>query len=728
MSASTPQNQLIHETSQYLRHHAHNPVDWLPWSSEAWNLAKKEKKPVFLSIGYSSCHWCSVMARESFENPETAKLMNQWFVNIKVDREERPDIDSVYMQILIKLTGQAGWPMSVFLTPEQIPFFAGTYFPPKTIGGNPGFPDVLKNVHDIYTSSDSTILSRSNEIIKQLNQKNISTNSASSSSDDLIQQAVEIITERYDENFGGFGAGMKFPDTMIYMLLLRHWLKSESTPSIQMIDKSLTNMAEGGIYDQLGGGFHRYSTDRQWRVPHFEKMLNDNALLAKTFLHAFQATHQEIYANIFSEIYSTYSNSMMSKDGLFFSSQSADTDGVEGKYYCWSMKEILNLLGPKHAKVFAKAYGIRPTGNFSGNNVLHIQDSMEKIAEDENIPIFEVNHIVQKSLKSLTEARSKRVAPDRDEKVITAWNGMMITALSSGYSILSDEKYLNAAQKCADFIWENMWDGSVLLRIYQDGKSKINGCLEDYAYLLESFLALYEASFDIKWIQRAAELANSMIKVFWDESVGGFFITDNRHEKLVFRPKMPEDEAMPSANAIASLALLRLGRMTGKNEFTDAGSGTIKAFQNDMEQRPAAFAGLLSAVDFLNASPVEIILAGSREDPIFKELVMAAQADFRPNKLLMWNNAKDSSTWLPAVEGRTAVMDKPTAYICQKGTCHPPVHSAEALTNLLENPPIIKLNIFDKDKYLNDMGNKEQTNFLNAMSDIFKHSGFNKGQ
>ena len=273
-----------------------------------------------------------------------------------------------------------------------------------------------------------------------------------------------------------------------------------------------------------------------------------------------------------------------------------------------------------------------------------------------------------------------------------------------------------------------MWDGSVLLRIYQDGKGKINGCLEDYAFLLESFLALYEASFDINWIQRATELAYTMIKAFRDESVGGFFMTDNRYEKLVFRPKIPEDEAMPSANAVATLALLRLGRMTGKNEYTDAGIETIKAFQYEMDQRPAAYAGLLSAVDFLQASPVEIILAGSKEDPNFKEMVQAAQADFRPNKLLMWNDAEDSNKWLPAVEGRTAVMDKPTAYICQKGACHPPIHTAEALTNLLENPPIIKLNIFDKDKYLNDMSNKEQTSFLNAMSDIFKHSGFNKDQ
>jgi uncharacterized protein YyaL (SSP411 family) len=726
--ASTPQNKLTDETSQYLRHHSHNPVDWLPWGTDAWELAKKENKPVFLSIGYSACHWCSVMARESFENSETAKLMNQWFVNIKVDREERPDIDSVYMQALMQLNGQAGWPLSLFLTPDQIPFFGGTYFPPKTVGQNPGFPEILKQVHEIYSSSDSSAITRAKEIIQHLGQKESSSKPATNTNGDLIQQAVEMISERYDETFGGFGAGMKFPDTMIYMLLLRHWLKTESTPSIQMVDKSLTNMAEGGIYDQLGGSFHRYSTDRQWRVPHFEKMLNDNALLAKIFLHAFQATHQEIYSTIFSAIFSSYSKNMMSQDGLFFSSQSAETDGIEGKYYCWSMKEILSLLGPKHAKVFAKVYGIKPTGNFSGNNVLHIQDSMEKIAEDEGIPIFEVNHIIQKSLNSISEARSKREAPERDEKVITAWNGMMITGLSMGYSIFGQERFLHSAQKCADFIWENMWDGSVLLRIHQEGKGKINGCLEDYAFLLESFLALYEASFDIKWIQRASELADTMIRAFRDEGVGGFFMTDNRHEKLVYRPKMPEDEAMPSANAIATLALLRLGRMTGKKEYTDTGTEAIKAFQNEMDQRPAAFAGLLSAVDFLQASPVEIILAGSREDPVFKELVQAAQADFRPNKLLMWNDAGDSSKWLPAVEGRTAVMDKPTAYICQKGTCHPPVHSAEALTNLLENPPIIKLNIFDKDKYLSDMSNKEQNSFLNAMSDIFKHSGFNKGQ
>jgi len=432
MPSPNQKNQLIHETSQYLRHHAHNPVDWLPWGKDAWEVAKKENKPVFLSIGYSACHWCSVMARESFENPDTAKLMNQWFINIKVDREERPDIDSVYMQALMQLNGQAGWPLNLFLTPDQLPFFGGTYFPPTTVGNNPGFPEILKQVHEIFSSSDSSAIRRAKEIIQKLSLRNSPSNSSVNTDGDMIQNAVEMISEKYDETFGGFGAGMKFPDTMIYMLLLRHWLKSESTPSIQMVDKSLTNMAEGGIYDQLGGGFHRYSTDRQWRVPHFEKMLNDNALLAKVFLHAFQATHQEIYATIFSEIYSSYSKNMMSEDGLFFSSQSAETDGVEGKFYCWSMKEILNLLGPKHAKVFARAYGIKPTGNFSGNNVLHIQDSMEKIAEDENIPIFEVNHIVQKSLKSLSDVRSKRLPPDRDEKVITAWNGMMITALASG--------------------------------------------------------------------------------------------------------------------------------------------------------------------------------------------------------------------------------------------------------------------------------------------------------
>jgi len=728
MASSDQSNRLISETSLYLRHHARNPVDWRPWGSEAWEHAKKENKPVFLSIGYSACHWCSVMARESFENQETAKLMNQWFVNIKVDREERPDIDSVYMQALILLTGQGGWPMSIFLTPDQIPFFGGTYFPPNTVGRNPGFPQILKQVHDIYRNPDSSAISRAGEIVERLNQRVSPADSGANPDDNLILQAVEIIKERYDETYGGFGVGMKFPETMAYTLLLRHWLKTESTSSLEIVDKSLTHMAEGGIYDQLGGGFHRYSTDRQWRVPHFEKMLYDNALLAKLFLNSFQVTNQDIYKTIPADIFTSISKNMTSPDGTFYSSQSAETEGEEGKFYCWDMKETLELLGPTHAKVFARAYGIKPSGSFAGKNVLHIQDSMEKIAEEEGLPIFEVNHIIQKSVESLREARSKRAAPDRDEKIITAWNGMMITALATGYSVLGEEKYLSSARRCAEFIWDNMWSGQVLLRVYQDGQGKINGCLEDYASLLEGFLALYEASFDIVWVQRATELADNMTAAFWDESEGGFFMTDNNHEKLLFRPKTLEDESAPSANAVAALALLRLGRLTGRSDFTETGTATVRAFKNAMERRPAAFAGLLAAVDFMLASHTEIILAGPRQDPVFKEMVQAAQADYRPNNLLMWNGGEESGKWIPALEGRTAVMGKATAYLCQKGTCHPPVHSAEALSNILENPPIIKLNLFDKDKYLSDMRSKEQTSFLNAMSEIFKHTGIDKSR
>ncbi len=726
MASSDRANRLINETSLYLRHHAHNPVDWHPWGAEAWRHAKEENKPVFLSIGYSSCHWCSVMARESFENPETAKLMNQWFVNIKVDREERPDLDCVYMQALIELTGQGGWPMSVFLTPDQTPFFGGTYFPPRPEGDRPGFPQILKQVHDIYRNQDSSVLSRASEIVARLNQKSVPAVSAIGPDETLILQAVENIAERHDETFGGFGSGMKFPETMAHTLLLRHWLKTESGSSLEIVDKSLTHMAEGGIYDHLGGGFHRYSTDRQWRVPHFEKMLYDNALLAKLFLNAFQATHQDIYKIVPADIFSSIAKGMTSPEGAFYSSQSAETDGEEGNFYCWKMKEILELLGPKNAKVFARAYGIKASGNFAGKNVLHIQDSMEKIADQEGMPIFEVNHIIQKSLDALRSARNQRTAPARDEKVITAWNGMMVTALATGYSVLGDEKYLESAQRCAEFIWNNMRTESALLRVYQDGQAKINGCLEDYAFLLEGLLALYEASLDLVWIERAAELADNMTAAFWDDRDGGFFMTDNRHEKLLFRPKIPEDESAPSANAISALALLQLGRLTGRSDFTAKGEATVRAFRDAMERRPGAFAGLLSALDFMLASPVEIILAGPRDDPDFKAMVEAAQADYRPNKSLMWNGGEECVKWLPALAGRTAIMGKPTAYICQKGTCHPPVHSAEAITNILENPPIIKLNLFDQDKYLRDMQTKEQASFLNAMSAMFKHTGIDK--
>ncbi|KMP11012.1 hypothetical protein UZ36_05885 [Candidatus Nitromaritima sp. SCGC AAA799-C22] len=719
-------NRLIDETSPYLLQHAHNPVQWHPWGEEALEKARTEDKPIFLSIGYSACHWCHVMAHESFENEDTARLMNDLFVNIKVDREERPDIDAVYMKSVIALAGQGGWPMSVFLTPDLKPFFGGAYFPPAPKYNRPGFPQVLEQAHNIYRSGKDDLKIRTEKILEKLNTTESGAGSGEFSATSMIDEAVRLMGERFDAEAGGFGSGMKFPEPMNYTLLLRHWARAGADESIRMLDKSLTKMAEGGLYDHLGGGFHRYSTDRSWRVPHFEKMLYDNALLAKLYIDMVQATKQDLYAAVPRGIIDYVLREMTSPDGAFYAGQDADTEGEEGRYYVWEMKEILDLLGPRHAKVVACHLGVTSSGNFARKNVLCIKETMESVAESENIAIFEVDHIVRKGMETLLEARGKRTRPQTDTKIITAWNGLMITALASGYLVLHAKDYLDAATRAGDFLWTNMWKESALLRIHTDGTSKIDGCLEDYAYFLEGLIALYEAAFDRVWIERAILLADKMIEEFYDEAEGGFFMTGRSGEQLIVRLKNAADEAIPSANAVAALSLLRLGRLTGKREFVTAGEGTVVAFQKRIEKNPGAYAGLLSAADFMNEPPVEAVFAGPCEHPAFEDLRDALHQDYRPNKVTLWNENEKTSNLLPPAEGKSAVGGNPAVYLRQDQTCHPPVQSGKALANLLKPPPEIRLNIFDYDKKVADAGKKEQEKFLGVMDQIFKHSGLKK--
>lgn len=712
-------NRLINETSPYLLQHAHNPVDWYPWGREALEKAKRENKPIFLSIGYSACHWCHVMAHESFEHTATAELMNQWFVNIKVDREERPDVDAVYMKALVELTGSGGWPLSVFLTPDQKPFFAGTYFPPSKKYNRPEFPDILKRMHERYAGNEKEVQARAEKIMGELNQAPSGKGREKLPGPELIDQAAAMLASRYDPEYGGFGVGMKFPEPMIYTLLLRHWRRTGG--SLEMLDKSLTCMAEGGVYDHLAGGFHRYSTDREWIVPHFEKMLYDNGLLAKLFVETFQATKQEIYKAAAVGTLDYVLREMTSADGAFFASVDADTAGGEGEYYVWELKEVLNLLGPRHARIFARAYGITPSGKFSKKNVLHIKESMEKVSKEEGLAVFEVQHILRNGRQTLWRAREKREKPAADEKIITAWNGLMITAFSRGASAFGEQKYLEAADRCARFIWDRQWSGGGLLRIYKDGQSKIPGCLDDYAYYLEGLLALYEASLEFEWIDKAVQVADVMIEEFWDEANGGFFMTANAREQLICRLKSPADEAIPSANAIASHSLLQLERLTGNKEYRTKVEETLKAFQPQMEKSPAAHTGLLAALDFYLSSPTEVVFAGSREDPAFNEMRAAVQEDYRPHKTLLYH--ENEKTRLPLAEGRSAVEGKATVYLCQNQTCHPPVHSGPALMNLLEPPQEIRLNIFDEEKHAREIQTREQDKFFNVMGEIFKHSG-----
>lgn len=726
MASTEHHNRLSQETSPYLLQHAHQLVDWYPWGPEALDKARQEDKPIFLSIGYSACHWCHVMSHECFDHPDLARMMNEGFVNIKVDREERPEIDAIYMNALTAMNGQGGWPLNLFLTPEQEPYMGGTYFPPVAGNHQPGFGDVLRQAGEQYRNQKEQIKNRSQSILQKINPPPSPQSSHDTSARTLIDAAVQQLTAKFDESYGGFGAGMKFPEPTLYSLLLRHWLRTEDNDVMMMADKSLTHMAEGGMYDQLGGGFHRYSTDREWRVPHFEKMLCDNALMARLYLDAYQATRQDIYRSIPEEIFEYVEREMTSPDGGFYTSQDADTEGREGTFFTWELKEVLDLLGPRHAKVFARTYGMTSAGNFERRNVLRVADPLEKIAESEGMPIFEVGHIIKKSRQTLLEARNKRPGPHRDEKILAGWNGLMISALAKGFIVLRKELYLERAITAADFIWDHLWQDGALLRVFKDERARFKGCLEDYACLLEGLVALFEASYEFQWLDRAQALAESMITRFWDERDGGFYMTGNDHETLVARLKNPMDDAMPSANAVAAMALLRLGRLTGNPKFEEKGRKTVQAFQGAMEQRPAAFTGLLAAMDEWDASPMEVVLSGPEEDKDYQKMLETLHRDYRPHLRLVVHRGAETERRIPWAGGRGPVSGKPTAYVCKEGTCHPPVHTEQALYNLLGRPPEIRLNIFDEEKKIKDMQSQEQTNFLNAMSDIFKYSGLGK--
>ena len=714
--------RLLQESSPYLLQHATNPVDWYPWGAEALKIAKEKNKPIFLSIGYSSCHWCHVMARECFENSEIAQLMNQWFINIKVDREEYPDVDAIYMKALVELTGQGGWPLSIFLTPDQKPYLGGTYFPPTPKFNRPGFPQILEEAYKLFSDDPIQTDIKSQNLLEKIHLQNKAGKSLGVKPNKLIKGAIDILKKRFDEEYGGFGSGMKFPEPMHYTLKLRNWAETGDEEVLHILDKSLTKMAEGGLFDQLGGGFHRYSTDRFWRVPHFEKMLYDNGLLAKLFLDMFQATKQDIYRKIPEQIFFWMESEMTSQEGAFFSSQDADTDGKEGVWYTWELKEVLNLLGPKHAKVFSKAFGMTPKGQLDGRNVLYLNMKVEPLAEMENIPIFEADHILKKGKKTLFEARRKRTRPDTDKKIITSWNGLMITALATGYSVLGEEKYIKTAKRCAEFIWSEQWKDGKLYRIYKDGKSSIAGCLEDYAYFFEALITLYETSLQSEWVSKARQVADAMIEEFWDKDEGGFFLSGQLREQLVAKLKNPADEAMPSANAIASMALLKLGRLTGNKTYIEKSEETVKAFQVFMEQSPVAFTGLLSTLSSSNLSPTEVVFAGPKEGTAFDEMWKVLHTDYRPNKVIVWGENGESN--LPLAEGKNSI--EPTVYVCQKGTCHPPVNSAKALDRLLERPQEIRLNIFDENQKNAQILEQEQNNFMGVMGKIFQQSGITR--
>src|SRR5512135_1277269 len=616
-AAERPANRLIGETSPYLLQHAQNPVDWYPWGPEAIARAKAEDKPIFLSIGYSACHWCHVMEHESFEDPEIATLMNERFVNIKVDREERPDLDQIYMAAVQAFQdGHGGWPMSVFLTPDLKPFYGGTYYPPTDSRGMPGFPRVLRELDRAWRERRDDVDRIASGMTERLQASGLAAPSRGELTAKPLDQAARELARAFDPIHGGFLPAPKFPHPMDLRLLLRQHARTGDPHALHIARQTLDKMARGGIYDHLGGGFARYSTDERWLVPHFEKMLYDNALLASTYLEAYQATGDAEYARIARETMDYVLGRMTSPEGGIYSTEDADSEGAEGKYYVWTLAEVNEVLGPDRAKTFASVYDVTEGGNWEHKNILNlpkpIATSAKLLGKDEATLRAELDE----DRARLLAVRDRRVPPGKDTKVLTSWNGLMIAALAEGGRVLKDARYLEAARRAAAFLLDRMRAGDGrLLHTFKDGQAKLNAYLDDYADLFDGLTRLYETTGEPRWMTSALELAGVMIAEFADAEHGGFFYTGKSHEALIARQRDFMDNATPSGNAMAATALLRLGALTGRDDLAEAGRKTLEAVQALMERAPMAAGQSLVALDFLLAAPRELaIIAGDDPD------------------------------------------------------------------------------------------------------------------
>ncbi len=679
-------NRLIHETSPYLLQHAHNPVNWYPWGGEAFKAAKNENKPILLSIGYSACHWCHVMERESFENEEIAALMNDLFVNIKVDREERPDLDEIYMSAVQMLTGRGGWPMTVFLTPEGKPFDGGTYFPPRDRHGMPGFPKILVGVANAYRERPQDVEKSAAQILAALKRMSQSTASASSFAPNIIGESIDQIARTYDSDQGGFGQAPKFPNAGIYELFLRQHYHSKDERYSEMVTHTLQKMANGGIYDQLGGGFHRYSVDEKWLVPHFEKMLYDNAQLVKIYAQVFCATGDPFFRQVVEETVNYLLREMLHGEGGFYSTQDADSEGEEGKYFVWSPDEVNRILGKETGEIFGRIYDVTEFGNFEGKNILHPVLTLEQAARLFRKETNEIAALVRDAKIRLFGEREKRVKPLRDDKILTSWNGLALSGLAEAIKILPKFDYIEAAQRTTAFFYEKMFREDLLLHTYSQGEGKLLAYLDDYALLGLGLLDLYEAIFDRSYIERAEGLAAILIREFWDDAGGAFFFTGKSHEQLITRAKPVYDGSVPSGNAAAAQFLTRLYYFTGTDNYMSRAKGVLRSFCDLMQNQPFGFAHMLCALDLFLKKPKEIVVAGRRSDPKTVELLSEIHHLYLPNKILQLADPGDSLEKIsPLLAGKKQIGDSPTAYVCHNSTCSAPVVTWEALKVLLDS-------------------------------------------
>ncbi|WP_072742078.1 MULTISPECIES: thioredoxin domain-containing protein [Virgibacillus] len=679
-------NRLIKEKSPYLLQHAYNPVNWYPWSEEAFAKAKEENKPIFLSIGYSTCHWCHVMAKESFEDAEVATILNETFVSIKVDREERPDIDSIYMKVCQMMTGQGGWPLSIFMSADQIPFYAGTYFPKHHKYGMPGFVNVLQELYKTYTQDPEHIADVTSKVENalRLTETEKSVNRIKRSH---VNEAFDQLENRFDKVYGGFGHAPKFPMPHNVLFLLNHSYFTGNKGALKMAKQTLDAMAAGGIYDHIGFGFSRYSTDKKWLVPHFEKMLYDNALLLIAYTEAYQLTKRDAYKNICNEMIAFVSRELTHPNGGFYSAIDADSEGIEGKYYVWEEHEIDQVLGKEDGKLFKAAYQITPEGNFSGKNIPNlINQDLKQVAASAGVSLESLTEKLVLSREKLLEAREKRTYPHVDDKILTAWNGLMIAALAKAGKVFQNSNYTEMAQKAIQFIEDHLYqDGRLMVR-YRKGESKHVGYLDDYAFLLWGYIELYESTFHLPYLEKAKQLLDQMIELFWDNEHGGFYFSGNDNETLIAKDKEVYDDALPSGNSVAAVMLVRMGYLTGETRYLDYVEEMFYTFHDDIKTQASGSPFFLLSLQRMEFPSKQVVVIGPNSDLKKQAFLQQLQQIFLPNITILSFSEDDSLEKLAPFASAYRLIDgETTIYVCENFACKQPTTStAEAFRYIQE--------------------------------------------
>ncbi len=687
-------NRLVSETSPYLQQHAHNPVDWYPWGEEAFREAKEQDKPIFLSIGYSTCHWCHVMEKESFEDEEVAQLMNDSFISIKVDREERPDIDKVYMQVSQMMTGRGGWPLTVIMTPEKEPFFAGTYFPKRSRAGQIGMIELIPRISELWRDDRKNV----SEVVERI------TNAIEESTSNIvgeldledIDMAFRTLSQRFDTKYGGFGISPKFPSPHNLMFLLRYWKRTGDEWALEMVRKTLINMRFGGLYDQIGYGFHRYSTDREWLVPHFEKMLYDQAMLMIAYSETFQATKEQIFADVVTEVSQYLVRDMLSPEGAFYSAEDADSEEEEGKFYVWKYEELNQILDDEEFSLFIRFYNISKEGNYldeatqvrNEKNIPHLSSTVTKFSKQSGESYDDLKEKIENIRVKLHNHRANRIRPSLDDKILTDWNSLMIAALAIAYRSVKQEKLLQLAINAMDFLLENMLleDGR-LMHSYKREVKNIPGFLDDYAFILWALLEMYESTFDSKYLETSLQIVDRVKKEFWDSDEGGFFFTSENSESLIIRQKEAYDGAIPSGNSVMMYNLVRLARILADSEFENMSRKIGISFSEQVKQQPSSFTMMLNALDMMIGPSYEVIIAGRPEDELTDKMIDRLYSVFLPNKIVLLRGnerqAKSITSLAPYTKFYNPLDEKATAYVCIQQNCQLPTSDPEKMMELL---------------------------------------------